>query len=225
MKGFALRSGVLHVLVLSVLLGVCLCGRGEAGKSDDVIAKLQSMNPAESDYASAVEELRKGADDRVVKALIRVVEERRDNWKLQISAIRLLGEIGNPLAAEVLIKVVTDGIFTNECPALKWNGIVALGSFRNDPRVVAALVYRLDEDTLYLREAVIQSLGRIGDRETFPYLVAALGDKHFAVRMSAIKALETMEDSKAIPFLQEIAKNDADLLVRDEALKALGLLN
>lgn len=224
MKGSTLCSEVLRVLVLSALLGVCLCGRGEAGRSDDVIARLQGMNPAESGYSSAVEELRKGADDQVVKALIRVVEERRDDWKLQISAIRLLGEIGNPLATEVLIKVVTDAFFTNECPALKWNGIVALGSFRNDQRVVDALVYRLNEDTLYLREAVIQSLGRIGGRQTFPYLVAALRDKHFALRMSAIKALETMKDSQAIPFLREVAKNDNDLLVRDEALKALGLL-
>lgn len=224
MKGFAPCSGVLHVFVLSALLGACLCGRGEAGTSDDVIAKLQSMNPAESEYSSAVEKLRKGGDDQLVKALIRVVEERRDDWKLQISAIRLLGEIGNPLATEVLIKVVTDAFFSNECPALKWNGIVALGSFRDDPRVVDALVYRLNEDTLYLREAVIQSLGRIGDREIFPYLVAALGDQHFAVRMSAIKALEIIKDSQAIPFLREVAKNDTDLLVRDEALKALGLL-
>jgi HEAT repeat protein len=42
--------------------------------------------------------------------------------------------------------------------------------------------------------------------------------------MSAIKALETIKDSQAIPFLREVAKNDTDLLVRDEALKALGLL-
>lgn len=223
MKGFPLRSGI-HALVLVALLVAYLSGRGEAGKNDEVNTKLQRMNLAESEYLSVVEVPWEGADDQIVKALIRVVEERRDNWKLQISAIHLLGEIGNPLAIEVLIKVVTDAFFTNECPALKWHGIIALGSFRNDPRVVDALLYRLNEDTLYLREAVIQSLGKIGDRETFPYLVAALRDEHFSVRMSAIKALETMKNSQAIPFLQEIVKNDTDLLVRGEALKALGHL-
>lgn len=215
-------SGLLAALFLSVIFVVHLCGKGEARDSDDLVAKLQTADPLE--HVSAMDQLRKAADDKTVKALIKIVEERRDDWKLQIVAIRLLGEIGDPLATEVLIRVVTDVFFTNECPALKWNGIIALGNFKDDPRVVDALLYRLNEDTLYLREAVIQSLGMIGNGQAVPYLISALGDRHFAVRMSALKALEAMKDPRAIPFLQKIAKNDTDLLVRDEALKAIGPL-
>jgi HEAT repeat protein len=168
-----------------------------------------------------MEGLRKTADDKTVDELIKVVEGRRDDWQLQISAIRLLGEIGNPVAIELLIKVVNDFFFSNECPALKWNGIVALGNFKGDSRVVAALVYRLDEDVLYLREAVIQSLGRIGSREALPYLIPALGDKHFAIRMSAVRALSEIKDPAALEHLKRTAKSDSDELVRAEAQKAV----
>lgn len=210
------------VFFLVMIVVFLRCGKAEAGEGDDLIAKLRSADT--TGHSAATDELVKAADDRLVGALMKIVEERRDDWELQISAIRLLGKIGNPKATGVLIKVVTDGLFTNECPALKWNGIVALGNFKNDPLVVDALLYRLNEDTLYLKEAVIQSLGRIGDRETLPYLISALQDKHFSVRMSAVRALGRMKDPLAVEPLRKTAKSDADAMVRDEALKVLGLL-
>lgn len=222
MKICRLLSGALVVLLLSVVLIVSFFGIGEGLGNDALMAKLQSADPRE--LSSAMDRLRKTVDDKTVDTLMKIVEERRDDWKLQISAIRLLGEIGNNIATDLLIKVVTDHFFSNECPALKWNGIVALGNFKDDPRVVEALLYRLDEDTLYLREAVIQSLGRIGNREALPYLIAALGDKHFAVRMSAVKALGKMGDPNAIPSIKRVASSDADPLIREEALRVLGRL-
>jgi len=209
------------VLLLSTVLIVSFFGIGEAGDIDDLIVMLQR---SDSQHSSTMGELRKASDDKTVNALMNIVEGRRDDWKLQISAIRLLGDIANPLAVDLLIKVVTDPFFTNECPALKWNGIIALGNFKDDSRVVDALLYRLNEDTLYLREAVIQSLGRLGKREALPYLISALEDKHFAVRMSAVRALGEIKDLGAAPFLEKIVKDEADPLIREEALKALNLL-
>ncbi len=216
-----LLTRVLEMCFLSLIV-VLLYGPAEAGEREALIAKLESANPLE--HSSAVDKLRRSSDDQTVYALMRIVEERRDDWKLQIVAIRLLGDIANPLATDLLIKVVTDAFFTNECPALKWNGIVALGNFKGDPRVADALLYRLNEDTLYLREAVIESLGRIGEREALPYLISALGDKHFSVRMSAVRALGEMGDLDTIPLMKKVAFNDADPLIRQEALNALKLL-
>ena len=219
MKVCRLLIRILATLSASIVMSAPFYGRGEAGDVDDLVAKLQSLD---SRHSSAMGELRRTSDGKTVIALMKIVEERRDDWKLQIVAIRLLGEIANPLATDLLIKVVTDAFFTNECPALKWNGIVALGNFRDDSRVVNALLYRLNEDTLYLREAVIQSLGRIGDREALPYVISALGDKHFSVRMSAVRALGKMGDPDAIPSIKKVAFNDADPLIREEALRVLG---
>ena len=212
-------SGILAALLVPIIAIVSFCGRGEAWGSDDLEAKLRSAGPGE--HSSAMEELQRASDDDAVKALVKIVEERRDDWKLQVAAVRLLGEIGNPLATYILIKVVTDAFFTYDCPALKWNGIVALRNFRNDPKVVGALLYVIDEDSFYLREAVIETLGRIGNRETLPNLISALGDKSFAVRMSAVRALGEMNDIRAIHHLKDIADNDAEPLIRGEALKVL----
>ncbi len=212
-------SWILAALLAPIMAIVLFCGRGEAWGSDDLEAKLRSAVPGE--HSPAMEALQRASDDDAVKALVKIVEERRDDWKLQISAMRLLGDIANPLATDILIKVVTDTFFNYDCPALKWNGIVALRKFRNDPRVVDALLYVIDEDSFYLREAVIETLGRIGNRKTLPYLISAFGDRSFAVRMSAVRALGEMNDIRAIPHLKEIADNDAEPLIRREALKVL----
>ncbi len=218
MKRYTLFSGILIAFFASVAIIMTLYGRAEAADVDDRVAKLagsDSRQPLSVDGKGMV------FDEKTVRDLIRIVEERRDDWKLQIQAIRLLGESASPLAANLLIKVVTDHFFTNECPALKWNGIVALGNFKDDSRVVDALLYRLNEDTLYLREAVIQSLGKIGNRAALPYLVAALGDRHFAVRVSAVRALGGINDPEAILSLKAVVKTETDPLLRDEAVKAL----
>ena len=220
MKRYGLLPGVIVAFSLTAVPFISF-GRVEAGDRDALTAKLQGADFAEH---SIIDQLKKSSDDQAVHALMKIVEERRDDWKLQIAAIRLLGEIANPLAVDLLIRVVTDVFFTNDCPALKWNGIVALGNFRHDPRVMDALLYRLNEDTLYLREAVIQSLGRIGEKEALPYLISALGDKHFSVKMNAIRALGEIEDPGAIPFLEKVVKSEPDPLLRDEALRVLGVL-
>ncbi len=213
---------ILQKLFIPVILALSLWGEARAGEGDDLVAKLLRTDASGSSAARA--ELIKSADGRVVSELMRIVEERRDDWKLQISAIRLLGEIADPGSADLLIRVVTDHFFTNECPALKWNGVVALGNFRDDPRVVEALLYRLNEDTLYLREAVIQSLGKIGSKEALPHLLSAIEDSHFSIRMSAVTALGAINDPRAIPFLERTAKDDSDAMVREEALKAIAVM-
>lgn len=222
MIGYRALFQISQILCLLMFFGLFFCGTGHSGEGDDLVSKLLQKDVADGPSERAA--LLKYADDQMVDALIKIVEERRDDWKLQIFAIRLLGEIGNPKATRLLIKVVTDAFFTNECPALKWNGIIALGNFRDDPMVVDALLYRLNEDTLYLREAVIQSLGKIGNREALPYLIRALEDKHLAIRMSAVNALGSMNDPLAVPLLQKVAIKDTDATVRNEALKVLGLL-
>jgi HEAT repeat protein len=217
MKSFAVFSGTGAALFSLHLFLFPLCGTGTAKDFDHILAKVPYAVGV-GDVAELGEPGKKG-DGRAVDALMRIVEQRRDDWELQASAIRLLGEIANPVATDLLIRVVTDHFFTNDCPALKWNGIVALGNFRNDSRVVDALLYRLNEDTLYLREAVIQSLGKIGDREALPYLIGALSDRRFAVRFSAVKALGAIRDPRAIPFLVEVMDADAESLIREEAAK------
>jgi HEAT repeat protein len=172
-----------------------------------------------------MEQLGRIGDDDSVRALMSVIENQGEDWKIQIRAVKLLAEIKNPRAVDLLIKVLDDPFFTYDCPALKWNAALALGNFKNYSKVVDVLIDALTDKTLYVREAAIQSLGEIGNRKAVPYLISALNAKSFAIRISAIMALGKIGDGAAIPFVKRVLDNDTDPHIRDEAVKALRRLN
>ena len=172
-----------------------------------------------------MEELGRIGDDDSVRALMSVIENQGEDWKIQIRAIRLLAEIKSPKAIDIFMRILQDPFFTNDCPALKWNAALALGNYKGHSKVADVLIDALTDKTLYVREAAIQSLGEIGSRKAVPYLIFALNDKSFAIRVSAIMALGKIRDGSAIPFVKRVLDNDADPHIRDEAAKALRKFN
>lgn len=190
---------------------------------DKLLVKLRHDDP--KIRLSAMEELGRIGDDDSVRALMSVIENQGEDWKIQIRAVKLLAEIKNPRAVDLLIKVLDDPFFTYDCPALKWNAALALGNFKNYSKVVDVLIDALTDKTLYVREAAIQSLGEIGNRKAVPYLISALNAKSFAIRISAIMALGKIGDGAAIPFVKRVLDNDTDPHIRDEAVKALRRLD
>lgn len=135
---------------------------------------------------------------------------------MRIKAIKILGKSGDPAASDVLMSTLYE-----LCPAIKWNAATALGNFRDDPRVVNALIHALGDDTLYVREAAIRSLGKIGNAKAVPDLIPFLGSESFAIRIDTVRALGKIGDSRAVPYLRRIAEHDAEPMVRKEALAAL----
>ncbi|MBI3593024.1 MAG: HEAT repeat domain-containing protein, partial [Nitrospirae bacterium] len=142
-------------------------------------------------------------------------------WKIQILAIRLLSETKDLRAAELIMNVLQYPFFTNDCPALKWNAAIALGNFGNERRIVNTLIDTLHDRDLYVREASIQSLGKIGNADAVPHLISALSDSSFAIKLSAINALGKIGSPAAIPYLRRIVDNDGDEYIKNEALSAL----
>lgn len=187
--------------------------------TDTLVAALRSNDRQVS--LSAIERLGNIRDEKVVDALMDFVVIKEEDWRIKIRGIRLLGDIGNPRSAEVLIKVLNDPFINEDCPAMRWNTAIALGNFRDNPRVVDALIWSLDYNNLVIREAVIQSLGKIGDSQAVTFLIPLLNDKSFAIKLSTIKALGQIGDLEAIPFLEKVAASDADPHIRDEALSNL----
>ncbi|MEW6162754.1 MAG: HEAT repeat domain-containing protein [Nitrospirota bacterium] len=186
---------------------------------DELISNLESR-----DWRirlSAVEELGRIKDEKSINLLMNVAGAKSEVWQVKIKAIRLLGEIGDPKAIDLLAKIFNDPFLNFECPAIKWNTATALGSFKKSSRVVDMLINALDDDNLIIKEAVIQSLGKIGDTRAVPFLIPALHDKSFAIKLSAIKALGEIGDPQAIPSLKEIADKDNDLYIKNEALSVL----
>lgn len=187
---------------------------------DDLIIRLKSRDALEQ--ASAVEALGKVKDQKAVNALLDFVFTKAENWKIKIRAIRLLGTIPDQKVSDKLVTVFNNPFLNEECPAMKWNTAIALGQeFNKGSRAVDSLIEALGHDNLLVREAAIQSLGKIGDSRAVPYLIPELRDKNFAIRFSAIKALGNIGNAEAEAFLRKVADTDNDPYVQQAAEAAL----
>jgi HEAT repeat protein len=196
-----------------------MLGETKAEDMKGILRNLQSPNS--KTRLSAVEELGKIKDEEAINLLMDVADTSSEAWEIKIRAIRLLGEIGDPRAINLLTKIFNDPFLNSECPAIKWNTAIALSNFRGYPRVVNTLIKSFEDVNLIVREAIIQSLGKIGDPSAVPFLISALKEKSFAIKISAIKALKQIGDPQAIPFLQEITEHEGDPHLKSEALAAL----
>jgi HEAT repeat protein len=196
-----------------------MVGETKAENIKGVLRNLQSPNS--KTRLSAVEELGKLKDEEAINLLMDVADTSSEAWEIKIVAIRLLGEIGDPRAINLLTKIFNDPFLNSECPAIKWNTAIALSNFKGYPRVVNTLVKGFEDVNLIIREAIIQSLGKIGDPSAVPFLISALKEKSFAIKISAIKALKEIGDPQAIPTLQDITEHEGDPNLKSEALAAL----
>ena len=216
-----LNFSKLILILLSLLYYFFLADKGVAGQEDVEILMLRLQHSNPNVRISAIEELGMIKSDEAVTALMDVIKDRYEDWKVQKRTIQVLSEIRDYRAVDLLIRILTDSIFTRDCPALKWNAAIALGNFKEDQKVFDTLIESLNDRILYIREAAIQSLGNIGHKKAVPYLIAALNDKNFAIKMSAIQAIGKIGDEEAVPFLEQIADSDMDEYLQAEALKAL----
>jgi HEAT repeat protein/uncharacterized integral membrane protein len=215
----------MHKKFLIFTIFICsLLGTMQMSRSDDIDKLISDINTGDGKTRlSAVEKLGKIKDERSVDLLMNVANMSGEAWKIKIRAIRLLGEIGNVKAIDLLTKIFNDPFLNNECPAIKWNTAIALGNFKNNSKVVDTLINGLqnENEILGTREAVIQSLGKIGDLKAVPFLITALDDKSFAIKLSAIRALGQIRDLQVVPTLKRIVDSNCDPYIKNEALSAL----
>lgn len=202
-----------------LLLIIFLIVAGEkviAGDIEELIANLQSSDLQTRLLAAG--ELGRVKDDRAVDALLETVIVKGEDWRIKIKVIRLLAEIENPKAEELLVRIFNDPFLNEECPAIKWNTAIALGKdFNKGSRAVDSLIDALNQNNLLVREAAIQSLGKIGDPRAVPFLIQSLNDKSFAIKFSTIKALGDIGDSRAIHFIKQLADSDNDPYIKEAA--------
>ncbi len=210
---------ILYILILPVFAANVF-----AGDLEDLTEKLYARDM--NIQISAVEELAKRGDEKAVEALLKFVFMKTEDWKVKIREIRLLGNIPDTGVSDKLVTIFNDPFLNYECPAMKWNTAVALGHRHNKgTRAVDALINALGYNNLLIREAAIQSLGKIGDPLSVPYLITALDDDRFAVKYNAVKALENIGSKEAVPFLQKIADAEKDPFLKEETQKAIININ
>jgi HEAT repeat protein len=191
-----------------------------ASNADKLIADLHSHD--EKIQMAAVTGLDGIRDKRVVDELLRFLSIEAENWEVKIKVIGLLGEIEDQQVSDRLVTFFNNPFLNQVCPAMKRSTAIALGKkFNKGTRAVDALIGELDTNDILVREAVIESLGKIGDTTAVPFIVRALDDGKFAIRLSAVKALGDIGDPQAIPFLKKVIDVDHDPYIRQAARSVL----
>lgn len=213
-----IRRGTLAPVLVLLL---CLGASGTEAATDIERIKADLNHNNWETRIAAVDELGKKRDEQSLLMLMQIADTSVEYWPIKIRAITILGEIGDPRSLEILLKVYHDPFLHAECPSIKSYTATALGYFRNDSRVVTALISGINDGETLTREAVVRSLGRIGNSKAVPALVSSLNDKSIAVRLSAVNSLEQIGDPQAIPPLQTAAAKDTDPLMRERARSAL----
>lgn len=204
----------LKVAILVILSSLSL----SLENPQDIDEKLKKIH---ENPISAIEELEIKGDDLSVKILMHIIENRYEDWKIKIKAIQSISKIKNPIAIDLLIKVLNDPFFTFDCPTLKWHAAKALGNFQGYSKIEKALINSLSDDTIYVREASIESLGKLRSKEAINYIIPFLYDKNFALRISAVKAFGMIGDKSIIPFLKEALDKESEILIKDEFIRVL----
>jgi len=215
--------GFLGRTFLTLFLVAMIVVPGVSLGVDDLQRIRQELNNDDWNVRlAAVEKLSNRNDEDTIDLLIYVAQMRTEYWPVKIKAITLLGTSGNPRAIEPLLATFNDSFMNWECPSIKSYAAAALGNYKQDSRVLEALIAGVDDRELLTREASIQSLGKIGNSKAVPSLLHLLSDKSITIRLTAVKSLEQIGDPQAIPYLKHVAENDSDAVVRSEAVSALG---
>lgn len=207
-------------IFLFCLFGVLpLVGNCYGSVSEELYRKLQSERWADLFYKDG--ELKRYSQDPHFTLLVELVQNKGVDWPIRIKGIRLLSDTKNPLAADVLMNLLYDPFFNHECPAIKSSVAEALGNFKGDGRVIEALLYAMNDGEILVREASVNSIGKVSDKRAIPALLKLLNDRSVAMRISAIRALGNIGDASALPYIERVAKQDASEEVRAMAQEAI----
>jgi HEAT repeat protein len=200
---------------------VMIAPRISSAKDDLDQIKAELSNRKWQVRLSAVEKLENRRDENALIILLDVAGTWTEYWPIKVKAIQFLGEAGYPKAVNLLLSIFNNPLLNWECPSIKSYTAIALGSFKGNEKVFDSLIDGMSDPELLIREASIQSLGKIGDPKAVPYLVKLLEDPSIAIRLSVIKALKGIGDPQAIPDIQRILESESDSVVKSEALTAL----
>lgn len=210
---------LLNLFSFFVVFLVLLNGFTFASTHDELIKKLEINEWEDLFYKKGEINKYKSGDN--FRRLVDIAENKGLDWHIRIKAIRLLSITANIAVPDILINMLYDPFFNHECPAIKSSVAEAMGNFKNDSRIVDALIYALNDGEIHVREASIDSLGKIGNKKAVPSLLNIVDDKSIALRIAAIRSLGVLGDNSALNKLKFIAEKDNIEEVRLTAIDAI----
>jgi len=168
---------------------------------DSLLEKLQQELSLQS-LTDIAADLIKLKDPRTVKPLIRALEKPAltdDDLGIQALAVRILGELGDDGAVELLISALQ-----NDNWMTRYWAAISLGQLK-DKRATYPLIEALQNSEGEIRHMAVWALGEIGDLRAADTLIDALRDTNYSVKQAASQAWDKLaakfpELDEEIPF-------------------------
>jgi len=184
-------------------------------------------------------------DSRAVAPLVSVLRDAdRAVREAAIGALTAIGEpsvpalgvclsdpqLGVQEAASAVLAVIADdrvlapliASLRNRDWIVRMHAAKALGRIR-DSRSIEPLIPLLQDKVKAVREEATAALAAIGDA-AIPSLLAALTNTEWLVRLHAVEALGKTRSPAAVEPLLSILFNDQDGAIREDTIRALGLI-
>jgi aminopeptidase N len=161
-------------------------------------------------------------DDEVVTALGNSLKTDKA-WGLRDIAADALGRIGNAAAGKQLL----DAWSVNELPYVRNHIAAALGSIKDEPKVVTQLAAIARDDASYRARAnALQSLGKLKAASAYPVLTEAVNadSPDDFLRNAALRSLGFLGDDRGVPLLREWSVPGKAIETRQAAIASLGRL-
>ncbi|MEQ8186486.1 MAG: HEAT repeat domain-containing protein [Candidatus Eremiobacterota bacterium] len=194
------------------------------GKAGDKRALYILMEALEKDEDPAIREscasiLGELMDERAIDLLIKALKDK-DKFVCS-AALTSLGKFNDPRIIDPLIE------YTDSCDPSLWPAIIQILSPRGDKKIVKILYKIFDKTSdIDLKINIISILTEEAYKEssTVDLLIGTLRDSNTRIKISAIKALGDMGDTKAIKHLCDFLTEKDQEICRsaDETLAKLG---
>jgi arylsulfatase A-like enzyme len=155
----------------------------------------------EDDPVATVLNQARGGDPRALCGLLDLLAEDSTGFDDRLEALRLVGALGRPEAADRVAALLADGDHRLATAAALALG--ELGDRRGEPLLEEAL---LDEDP-EVRDRAALALARMGNDEAVPALIESLGRNDLDVRKEAIRFLGQLGNTLAVePLIETVAE-------------------
>ena len=137
--------------------------------------------------------------DKSISAILNYLKSCNDEDKKFL--IDILGLIGNPVAVDLILKILSENKDDNVILAC----IEALGNLKEE-KAIRSIVTFYDKNELY-QPTIIEALGKIGSKEAVDFILKIHADADDLTKFSIIESLGNIGDVRAYEFIKDELKN------------------
>ena len=168
-------------------------------------------------------------DKKCIPVLLYCLNDKSANYKMRFQAAEALGKIGDKIAVESLINVVSDedekSVYVRESAAVALGMIGDMRAIDPFLTILEAKKNFLDKFT-FLKERVMEAITKINFQSNKRVITAfknALDDDSPRVRINAIECLMNSEDENAYEIIKEKLKDTDEEVIKNAVIALYNL--